>query len=101
VPPPELPADFTQTFDRIANLLAFPAQFPLKVMGLRVDDFAQQLVDVVQTHLPQFDLASVEMRSSSTGKYLSLTLNLQVANREELEAVYRAVSTHPLVKVVL
>jgi uncharacterized protein len=88
-------------FDRLEQLLVFPAAFPLKVMGLRVDHFAQEIATVVCTHIPDFDPGSIEMRASSKGTYLSVTLNLVVNSRHQLESVYKAVSAHPLVKIVL
>lgn len=91
----------SDTFDRIEQLLTFPADFPLKVMGRRVDGFAQAMADLVLEHLPTFDPATIELRSSSKGTYLSVTLNLQVNSRAQLEAVYRAVAAHPWVRIVL
>ncbi len=88
-------------FDRLEKLLTFPTVFPLKVMGNRVDDFAQQLCACVLSHIPDFDPKSIEMRASSKGTYLSLTMMVPLKSRADLEAVYTAVSTHPLVKVVL
>ena len=88
-------------FDRIAALLEFPADFPLKVMGRRVDDFAQQIVDVARRHVPELDAAAVELRPSSQGNWISLTLPLRVDSREQLEALYRELASHPLVRVVL
>ena len=105
--PEELPdsppdsAAISDTFDRIEKLLDFPADFPLKVMGRRVDGFAQAIADLVVEHLPQFDPATIELRSSSKGTYISLTLALRVDTRAQLEAVYRAVAAHPWVRVVL
>ena len=61
----------------------------------------QAIADLVMVHLPTFDPASIELRSSSKGTYLSLTLLLRVDNRTQLEAVYRAVAAHPWVRVVL
>jgi uncharacterized protein len=91
----------SSAFDRLEKLLVFPAVFPLKVMGLRVDNFAQEISTLVRTHIPDFDPSSIEMRSSSKGTYLSVTVNLNVSSRVQLETVYKAVSTHPLVKIVL
>jgi uncharacterized protein len=88
-------------FDRLEKLLVFPAAFPLKVMGLRVEGFAQQISELVSTYIPNFDASSVEMRVSAKGTYLSLTLNLTVSSRFQLEQLYNAVSAHPLVKIVL
>jgi len=50
------------------SLLKFPTAFPIKVMGLTRDGFAQAIVTVVQKHAPDFEPATVEMRASSHGK---------------------------------
>lgn len=88
-------------FDRIEQLLEFPADFPLKVMGRRVDGFAQAIAAVVAAHVPGFDPASIELRSSSRGTYLSLTIVVRADSRAQLEALYRALAVHPLVRILL
>lgn len=83
------------------TLLEFPCDFPIKVMGARVDDFAQAVVEVVLRHAPEFDPASVGMRPSSKGNYLALTCTVRAVSQAQLDALYRELSAHPLVKVVL
>ncbi len=83
------------------SLLDFPCDFPLKVMGARHDDFAQAVLAVVQRHAPDFDAATMEMRASSKGGYLSVTCTIRATSRAQLDALYRELTAHPLVKVVL
>ena len=83
------------------TLLEFPCAFPLKVMGLAGEELAQAVLDVVLRHAPDFDGATMEMRASSSGKYLSLTCTIQATSKAQLDALYRELSSHPLVKVVL
>lgn len=83
------------------SLIEFPCDFPIKIMGARVDEFAQAVVDVVARHAPDFDPASVEMRPSSKGNYLALTCTIRALSQSQLDALYRELSSHPLVKVVL
>ena len=83
------------------TLLEFPCDFPIKIMGARVDEFAQAVVAVVVRHAPDFDPASVEMRPSSKGNYLALTCTIRAMSQDQLDALYRELSSHPLVKVVL
>ncbi len=94
-------ADIGQAFDRIEKLLEFPTDFPLKVMGRRVDGFAQEIASLVGALLPGFDPGTIELRASSGGAWLSLTLQLRVESRAQLESVYRAVAAHPSVRIVL
>ncbi|TSA21574.1 MAG: DUF493 domain-containing protein [Betaproteobacteria bacterium] len=83
------------------TLLQFPCAFPVKVVGLRTDGFAQQMVDLVLALVPDFRPETVEMRASKAATYLSLTLTVTVASQAQLDAVYRALSGHPAVKFVL
>ena len=83
------------------ELLSFPTEFPLKVMGRRVDGFAETIVAVVQRHAPDFNAASLEMRPSRQGTYLGLTATIRATSREQLDALYRELTAHPMVKVVL
>ena len=95
------PGEWSGTFDRIEQMLEFPVDFPLKVMGLRVDGFAQAIADVVIAHVPDFDPADVQLRASSKGTYLSVTVTPRLESREQLERLYRALSSHEMVKYVL
>jgi uncharacterized protein len=83
------------------TLLEFPCDFPLKIMGATRDDFAQVIVAVVLKHAPDFDPAGVAMRPSKAGNYLSLTCTIRATSKAQLDALYRELSSHPLVKVVL
>lgn len=83
------------------TLLEFPCAFPIKVMGKRVDGYAQAVFEVVRRHAPDFDAASMEMRASGQGNYLSLTCTVHATSRTQLDALYRELSAHPLVKFVL
>ena len=84
-----------------ASALVFPMAFPIKVMGRRSDRFAQTIVEVVQAHAPDFDATTLELRTSRAGNYLSVTATINATSREQLDNLYRALTSHPLVKVVL
>ena len=47
--------------------LAFPCDFPIKVMGRKEPGFAQAVTDIVRKHAPDFDPSTVEMRPSRQG----------------------------------
>lgn len=83
------------------SLITYPCDFPIKIMGVTQDGFAQTMVDVVLLHDPEFDAEKMEMRPSSKGNYLSLTVTVRATSREQLDNLYRALSSHPMVKVVL
>jgi putative lipoic acid-binding regulatory protein len=83
------------------TLLDFPCDFPIKIMGVHSDDFAQIVVEIVLRHAPDFAADSVEMRASSGGKYLSVTCTVRATSKPQLDDLYRELTAHPLVKVVL
>jgi hypothetical protein len=55
----------------------------------------------VRRHAPDFDPATLEMRSSRAGKYLSLTCTIRAVSREQLDELYRELCDHPMVTMVL
>ncbi len=82
-------------------LIDFPCTFPIKVMGETCAHFSATIVELIQSHLPNFTAEHVEMRASSAGKYISLTCHVYVRSQDELDAVYRLLTAHPLVKFAL
>jgi len=81
--------------------LAFPCDFPIKIMGKTRSGFAQAITSVVQRHAPDFNPASIEMRSSREGNYISLTCTIRALSREQLDDLYRELCDHPMVTMVL
>jgi putative lipoic acid-binding regulatory protein len=82
-------------------LLRISLRFPDQDHGQRQDGFAQAVLEVVLRHAPDFDAAAMEMRPSAKGNYLGLTCTIRAVSREQLDALYRELTAHPLVKVVL
>lgn len=83
------------------TLIEFPSAFPIKVMGAKTDGFVHELTQIAQRFDPAFDAGKVELRSSSAGNYLGVTLTVNATSREQLDEIYRALTAHPMVKVVL
>jgi putative lipoic acid-binding regulatory protein len=83
------------------SLLEFPCAFPIKIMGRRQDGFAQAIAEIVCRHAPDFDAATLEMRTSSAGNYLSVTATVHATSREQLDDLYRELVAQPMVAMVL
>jgi putative lipoic acid-binding regulatory protein len=83
------------------SLITYPSAFPIKVMGAQVDGFESAVVAVARQFDAAFDASTIERRPSKGGKYLGLTLTITATSREQLDELYRTLSTHPLVRVVL
>lgn len=83
------------------SLIQYPTPFPIKVMGPKVDGFVHAITTIAREYDPSFDAATVELRDSSGGKYLGITITVLATSREQLDNLYRALTSHPMVKVVL
>ena len=82
-------------------LIEYPCEFPIKIMGHTRAGFAQAILEVVNRHAPDFNAATLEMKSSKHGKYLSITCTINARSREQLDALYRELCDHPMVVMVL
>lgn len=70
-------------------------------MGRKQPRFVQSVTGIVRKHASDFDAATVEMRPSRQGKYLSVTCVVRAISREQLDALYQELCDHPDVVMVL
>ncbi len=91
---PERPTTKPQAAPESA--LEFPCRFPIKVMGEAGEDqgesFEALVVTVVRRHAPDLGEGAVARRASREGRYLSLTVTVNATSREQLDAIYRALT---------
>ena len=87
--------------DPAASLIEYPSLFPIKVMGLKTDGLVHAISLIAHHFDPAFDATTIELRESKGGKYLGITLTVTATSREQLDELYRTLSTHPMVKMVL
>lgn len=83
------------------SLIEYPSRFPVKVMGAKADGFVAAVTALARQFDPGFDSSTIELRPSKAGNYLGITLVINATSREQLDGLYRALSSHPMVKVVL
>jgi putative lipoic acid-binding regulatory protein len=83
------------------SLIEYPCRFPIKVMGANVDGYVTALTHVAKSFDPGFDASTIELRPSKAGNYMGVTLSVYVTSREQLDELYRTLTTHPMVKIVL
>jgi putative lipoic acid-binding regulatory protein len=103
-PTPTSPPDTSTgspTDVRQESLIEYPSQFPIKVMGAKVDGFVHAVTQIAEKFDPQFDASTIELRTSKEGNYLGVTVTVTATSREQLDELYRTLSSHPMVKVVL
>jgi len=90
-----------ETAPRQDSLIEYPSLFPIKVMGVKAEGFVHAVSHIAHQFDPTFDAATIELRESKGGKYLGVTITVTATSREQLDELYRTLSTHPMVKVVL
>jgi putative lipoic acid-binding regulatory protein len=100
-PPPDSPQPPADAAPRQESLIDYPSLFPIKVMGTKVEGLVQAITHIAHQFDPVFDASTIELRESKGGKYLGVTITVTATSREQLDELYRTLSTHPLVKVVL
>lgn len=83
------------------QLIEYPCDFPVKILGHTQAGFAQAILEIVKRHAPDFDDASLELRASKARKYLSVTCVIHATSREQLDNLYRELCDHPMVVMVL
>ncbi len=83
------------------TLLEFPCRFPIKAMGLAAADFDTLVVGIVRRHAPDLKESAVQSRSSRGGKYLSVTVTIEATSKDQLDAIYQALSDHERVLMSL
>ena len=82
-------------------LIEYPCEFPIKIMGHTRAGFAQAMLEVISRHAPDFNGATLEMKSSKHGKCLSIPCVINATSRVQLDALYQELCDHPMVVMVL
>lgn len=82
------------------SLIEFPTEFKLKIMGAQHPDFVAEILKAIQRHAPNTTEEHVVLRPSSGGNFVSATVTVYAENQEHLDNIYRAVTSHHMVKVL-
>jgi len=86
--------------DNSGELIEYPSDFPIKIMGFTHDLFIPAMIKVVTRYDSTFHMGALEVRLSAKGNYTSLTATIRAISREQLDNLYRSLSSHPMVKMV-
>lgn len=78
----------------------FPCEFPIKIMGLNSPAFPAAVDEIIARHL-KTGTFTVTRRTSSSAKYLSLTVTFTAESREQLDALYTELNASDLVVMTL
>jgi hypothetical protein len=88
-------------FLQLIHLMNFPCDFPVKVMGANQDDFERLVIEIIQKHASISPDEVVTTRQSRNGKFLSMTVHVNAKSQDQLDAIYRELSAHERVLMML
>ncbi len=77
--------------DQAPQGFEFPCEYPIKAMGPNTTEFLQKITDAVQAHAPEVSRNSVHTKTSSTGKYQSVTVLVMALSKDHLISIYKDV----------
>ena len=94
-------SETNNTPEEKTSLIEFPCTFPIKIMGAQHPEFESAVLASIRLHAPATEAQHITTRASSKGNYLAATAQVDVENQEQLDNIYLALTSHPMVKVVL
>ncbi|MDH4125437.1 MAG: DUF493 domain-containing protein [Gammaproteobacteria bacterium] len=76
------------------SLLEFPCDFPIKIMGRESAGFRRLARELVEKHTGPVDDSRVHSALSRNGGFVSITVTVHAQSQQQLDDIYREVSTH-------
>lgn len=73
--------------DNGEELLRFPTDYPIKVVGRTSDELRVRVHAAVLRHVPEPDTGSVSERLSTQGNFLSISYVIRATSREQVIAL--------------
>ena len=83
------------------GLLEFPCEFEIKVMGAAGADFQSLVLAIVSCHAGPLDPDASRLRPSRNGRFVSVSVAFTAHSRDQLDALYRELTAHERVLMVL
>jgi uncharacterized protein len=71
----------------VDELLVFPTDYPIKVVGRPSDEFRARVHAILLRHAPGLEADRISERLSQNGNFLSITYRLVAESREQVEAI--------------
>lgn len=79
------------------ELLEFPCEFPIKVMGRDSAAFEKEVLGIFGRHLDDLEAASISTRPSGSGNFVSITVTFEAQSKVQVDAIYQELTDHELV----
>lgn len=83
------------------SIIKFPCDFPIKIIGLNTPEFIAEIVQIVNSHHPEFSDDGLKTNLSGNSKFISITATVNAKSQDKLDDLYKELSQHPKIKMVL
>ncbi|OIQ46637.1 MAG: hypothetical protein BM565_10725 [Gammaproteobacteria bacterium MedPE] len=83
------------------EILDFPCEFGFRIMGDATDELPVKVEVVLEELTPKAYKRLPGVRTSSSGKYHSISYSLTVTSKDHIESLYKALSSIDIVRYVL
>ena len=83
------------------DLLEFPCEFTIKVFGETSVEFDGVVFEIMRKHAPDIGESAIQTRPSKNNKYNALSVTINAQSKEQIDNIYRDLSSHPLVVMAL
>lgn len=83
------------------SLLQFPCDLPVKVFGRNEAQFRRAALAIVERHFGTAGTENVSEQLSRRESYASLTIVVRAESREQIDALYRELSSSADILMVL
>ncbi len=83
------------------SAITFPCQFPIKMMGRDTPEFRATARALVEKHAGAVADDAVQTALSRNARFVSVTVTIIAESQEQLDNIYRDVSSHDDVLMAL
>ena len=85
------------------ELWQFPMNYPLSIIGHEGehDNLLNEVKLILGSQFPEFDLASMEVKPSKTGRFHSVRANLYLTTVEQVNTLYASLDNAKTVRMVV
>lgn len=83
------------------SALEFPCEFPIKMMGRDSAEFRTTARALVENHAGSVADSAVQAAVSRNGRFVSVTVTITATSQQQLDDIYRDVSSHDDVLMAL
>jgi putative lipoic acid-binding regulatory protein len=83
------------------TLLEFPCDFPIKIMGRESPEFRALARSLVEKHTGPLADGAIQDSLSRNGAFVSVTITINAQSQQQLDDIYRAVTSNDDVLMAL